>query len=438
MGSAASAELERSGLLLDDLDRLAHKQQHLLRVALSQSRKAATAIRERGGPTRGEAAVGSRVCMWKQDASPSRLRMCKVCLPRVVQPGPKDEDFEVILQIHGSEEDRDFKAINLVQPNSEGDFFVDVQNDTFAFDLVHTYTVARMTLDMYIRDLKFDWRWHWDRDCGAGVPKTPLRIIAHAGEKPNSVYHRGKRVMKFFYYTPLHGKTCYLCRSFDVVAHETGHAILDSLKPKMYLIHEGQARALHEAFADLTAIFCILDQLDCCEEVVAESKSDLRSAPFLTTTGEALATPPSDEAAAHDSKDQEGDDFFGVRNANNNAVGSTCGNSVYGISAVFTGYVYDVLVDAFMQERDPTYDRSDALTLHMVARNVRWLLLLALLSSADVPTFVDLSHGMEKAAEVVLETPLSAERYKRIIAQRRESRELEDAGVKRAVELGGY
>jgi len=155
-----------------------------------------------------------------------------------------------------------------------GDFLVDFATDPFTFDLVHCYTVARLVLDMFLRDLKLpDWRWQWDKDTPPNVARTPLRIVAHAGEKANATYHRGKRALKFYYLT-VGGTTAYLCRSFDIVAHETGHAILDALKPKLYAQKAGQSGALHEAFADLTAVFAVLDQLDMCEDVVAETKGN--------------------------------------------------------------------------------------------------------------------------------------------------------------------
>jgi Zn-dependent metalloprotease len=43
----------------------------------------------------------------------------------------------------------------------------------------------------------------------------------------------------------------YTCRSFDIVAHEAGHAYLDALKPSWWG-YDGQTGAFHESFGDLT------------------------------------------------------------------------------------------------------------------------------------------------------------------------------------------
>lgn len=46
----------------------------------------------------------------------------------------------------------------------------------------------------------------------------------------------------------------HMCRLFSVVAHETGHAFLDAVKPDLNYPNSEYARALHEVFGDITAI----------------------------------------------------------------------------------------------------------------------------------------------------------------------------------------
>ena len=51
----------------------------------------------------------------------------------------------------------------------------------------------------------------------------------------------------------------FTCRSFDIVSHETGHAVLDGLRPNWLLASAPpQTGGLHESFGDLTAIFLAL------------------------------------------------------------------------------------------------------------------------------------------------------------------------------------
>ena len=65
-------------------------------------------------------------------------------------------------------------------------------------------------------------------------------------------------VLKFFY-THQNGKIIYLCRSFDVVAHETGHSFLDILQPGW--LSDGQTGGFHEAFGDLCSLFTLISMV---------------------------------------------------------------------------------------------------------------------------------------------------------------------------------
>src|SRR2546423_1554803 len=152
----------------------------------------------------------------------------------------------------------------------------------------------------------------------------------------------------------------FTCRSLDIVAHETGHAILDGLQPG-WIGSAGQppqTGGLHEAFGDLTAIFLTLSQLDQVEAVIAQTKANLHDKTFLSDLAEqfglALGRPN------------------GLRNADNDLKLSEVGTEVHAISQVFTGGIYDVLADIFVFERKPLV-RDDAVTLHDVAEYLRGL-----------------------------------------------------------------
>ncbi|NVL91235.1 MAG: hypothetical protein HWN69_09660, partial [Desulfobacterales bacterium] len=63
---------------------------------------------------------------------------------------------------------------------------------------------------------------------------------------------------QFFSFTSPDGTPVYLGLSRDIVAHETGHAVLDGLAPALYDALTPQSLALHEAIGDLTAIVMAL------------------------------------------------------------------------------------------------------------------------------------------------------------------------------------
>ena len=132
----------------------------------------------------------------------------------------------------------------------------------------------------------------------------------------------------------------FTCRSLDIVAHETGHAILDGLKPHwLDVASPPQTGGLHESFGDLTAIFLALSQLDQVEAIIAQTKANLHDKTFLSDLAEqfglALGRPN------------------GLRNADNDLKLSQAGTEVHAISQVFTGAIYDILADIFRSNARP-------------------------------------------------------------------------------------
>ena len=141
----------KSEALLSELDELLHKQQRLMNIAFA-NRSTAEATKTTTEEEVEARAIpkGSCVYLWKQDPSVTRVGIRKVFLPHIVNKGPRDNDIEVVMEITNSKGavEKDHKATEPALPDSNNDFLKDIDGDPFAFDLVHTYTVARLTLDM--------------------------------------------------------------------------------------------------------------------------------------------------------------------------------------------------------------------------------------------------------------------------------------------------
>ena len=350
--------------------------------AFRQHRKVVQAVVEPGAP-RGQSATsprtsagpiliplpltrGSRVLLWKQDPSVGEIGVRKGFLPGNVIAGPADSRIRI-------------EGLPAVAPNSFGDFIATPGTDSF--DAVHTFCVVRETLTMFQRaqgGAPLPWAWNTNGNT------DPLHVLPHAGETMNAFYSRGDKALKFFFFTttsPAPAHRVFTCRSLDIVAHETGHAVLDGLKPGwLGFGNPPQTGGLHESFGDLTAIFLALSQFDQVEAVIAQTKANLHDKTFLADLAEefglALGRPN------------------GLRNADNDLRLSQVGTEVHAISQVFTGAIYDILADLFAFERQSAR-RDDAATLYQVSQYLLSLVLRALIAAPAVgATYANVANQM--------------------------------------------
>jgi len=251
----------------------------------------------------------------------------QVYINRKVAAGPQDADMKVVS--------------NKISPNSEGDF-TSVKEGTLEFDSAHTYAVARQVYDMWrgtIDTIKQDLEIsndfqrierYWDaRDYGI------LRINAHAGTGANAYYSRNGNVreLKFFDFKDDNKrKVISTAQSSDVVAHETGHAILDIIQPDYYGTSKLQTGGLHEAFGDITSLFFILNQDDLAENLLVSTKGNLHLPNFAAFLAEEFG-----EAVG----------LRSLRDADNDYTLNQVEQEAHAVSQVFTGAVYDSFVRGF-------------------------------------------------------------------------------------------
>jgi len=298
---------------------------------------------------------GSKVRMWKQDPSVTQLGIRTAYIPTDVENGPKDQDIVI-------------EGMGNIIKDEDGDFLYDPILSPIEFDAIHTYTVVRQVITMYRRALNrnsitqnFNWQWGPD----------PIKVYPRAGVEPNAYYSRMEQALRFFYFYPTGDETepaVYTNRSYDIVAHEVGHAILDSLRPNYWNSWHPQTGGLHESFGDLTAIFMILSQMDQCEAVIAESKGDLHNKSFFPAMAEQFGGALGREA--------------GLRHADNDLKLSEVSNEVHDISKVFTGAIYDILADIYEDYHNPSlYHQAES--LFRVGKHMTDLVIMSLLASPE-------------------------------------------------------
>lgn len=119
------------------------------------------------------------------------------------------------------------------------------------------------------------------------VPR--LRIYPHALREANAFYDPGKHALLFGYFSSrghrggdtLPGGTVFACQSFDIVAHETTHALLHGLHRYYFYPSNPDLLAFHEAFADAVAIFQHFSQTEVVHSQIARTRGDLKQENLL-------------------------------------------------------------------------------------------------------------------------------------------------------------
>jgi hypothetical protein len=317
--------------------------------------------------------AGSKVKIWKQDPSVESIGIRSCYIFTEVQNGPADND--IVLQ-----------GMPHVVGNADNDFIFYPEENPLEFDAVHTFTIVRQVLTMFRRALNRmqitqNFNWFWGPE--------PINVYPRAGLDANAYYSRNEKALRFFYFHPSDNQMnplIYTCRSFDIVAHEVGHAALDSMKPEFISNSwHPQTGGLHESFGDLTAIFTMLAQMDVCEAIIVESKADLHSKSFFPALaeqfGEALGRP------------------MGLRNADNDLKMSDVSTEVHDISRVFTGAIYDILADFFEKYQDPDqFDQAES--LFRLGKYLTSLVLASIWQGPDAnATYADIAHKMIELEE---------------------------------------
>ncbi len=110
-----------------------------------------------------------------------------------------------------------------------------------------------------------------------------LRIHPHALREANAFYSPRKKALLFGYFPAsttdpghnLPGGTVFSCLSHDIIAHETTHALLDGLHRRFIEPSNGDTLALHEAFADIVALFQHFSLPEVLRHQIARTRGDL-------------------------------------------------------------------------------------------------------------------------------------------------------------------
>lgn len=168
--------------------------------------------------------------------------------------------------------------VPVAMPDQEGNYHFQVGTDQF--DQVNSTAVVYRTLSTYERYMGHETPWSFD---------GPLTIHPHAGEGKTAYYSRWDDSINFCQWnSPSLGKVVKTAESPDVIAHETGHAILDGLRPNIGWGTEGAA--FHEGFGDSSAILHALQYDSNLDKILAENEGDFGRPSLLSRLAEEFGT----------------------------------------------------------------------------------------------------------------------------------------------------
>ena len=204
-----------------------------------------------------------------------------------LQPGPMGEYVAVLDDDHPPVDlDRpEFLAQNGLPP-SDG-------NPQFRQQMV--YAVAMKTIRNFERALGRAAHW---APLEAKYQKQ-LRLYPHGMPEETAHYYQDKGVL-FGYFesagdTPFPGTIVFTCLSQDVIAHEVTHALLMGMNIEFESWSNPDAAALHEAFADLVALFQHFGMSDVLREQIGAVRGNLDERSQLGAValqlGQALGSP---------------------------------------------------------------------------------------------------------------------------------------------------
>lgn len=248
----------------------------------------------------------------------------------------------------------------LAKPDSNGDYIF--KEGTPQSAQVSSYATIYRTLDMYeeLTGHRINWAFN--------SPK--LLDLPHQKEWRNAYYSRDEESVNFgYFYSNKLKKVVRTAESADIVSHETGHAVLDALRPQYLLAFSGkETMAFHEAFGDITTMLLALRNENNLKAILAENKGDFRKENLLSRISEEFG-----KAKHLDDNDPKNDDKIYLRTAINNFTykdpNSLPGgkdedkltSEPHNFSRLFTATVYDCLEGVFKQNLAKTSDQPSAL-----------------------------------------------------------------------------
>jgi hypothetical protein len=166
--------------------------------------------------------------------------------------------------------DRD-EVYQAAEPGEDGSF-PEYDASDLRFHQLNAYAIAARAIELVELELGRDLQWGFDA--------SRLILLPHAGYLENAFYSEDTHSLQFYSFLPAgSSEVFHTSLSHDIVAHEVGHAILDSVRDRFTEGLHMETAALHEAVGDLTSVFAGMSH-----EVIIEQIASNLSKPNLISS----------------------------------------------------------------------------------------------------------------------------------------------------------
>lgn len=206
----------------------------------------------------------------------------EVLVPAPVVTGPIGPRLAVF------DYNRDYDVVFRAATTRKDGTFPDYEVDDLRFHQLNAYGIAARAISMVEDELGRTLSW--------GFQASRLNVLPHAGLMRNAFYSEATKSIQLFSFHREDGKPYHTALAHDVVAHETGHALLDAIRDRYTEITDPETAALHEAIGDLTAVMAALS-FDSVQEAISDDDGHILENNVVADVADAFTGDAADATA---------------------------------------------------------------------------------------------------------------------------------------------
>ena len=237
-----------------------------------------------------------------------------------------------------------------VKPGSDGNMIYSPETPEFV--AVQAFATSDKTIRLMEKYLGRKINWSFGRD--------QIKLNPDRGVMANAYYQKQEGSLNFFHFIDKKtGETIHTGKSYDTVAHETGHALLDGMRPK-FLGWNVETEALHEAFADCTSMISALQDENNIDKFLEQTGGKFSNRNIIAYTGEQFGVTVLGKPYIRNALE-----YFKYKNPYELPLFPTEAGGLtsesHSFCRVFTGAFYDIMGKTFEYYRGKGMNPKDAM-----------------------------------------------------------------------------